>query len=269
MADWSLSSCERQEFNFGAIPRTAPANVKGAYTQITANTSFSYDAITLQMYQTGGGGSCFLVDIAIGPAGSEQVILSNILLDSMRSAQVGAVLLDLPISIPAGSRIAARVQDPIGSGTRNLQLAVIGSSGGANFSQASAPDAVTYGANTANSNGTLIDQGATANVFGAWTEMTAATSRNHSGVAAVLGINQQTTSGLSEFNIQIGVGESGAEVPIAEMRTCLPNGSSLRLVMNVARIAAQIPVGTRLSMRSKGTLVTASDRIVTAILLGY
>jgi hypothetical protein len=267
MADWALATGERQEYSFASVARTGGANVKGAYAQLIAATGFAYTAITLQMYAGGGGGSCYLVDLAIGAAGQEQMIVPNILLDSMRTINMGAISITLPIAIPAGARVAARLQEVGGSGTRSVQMALVGRAGGSNTPQPTAGDAVTYGANMATSNGTLVDQGAVANTFGAFVELTSGTTRDHSFMAIVLGTNQQTNNGSGELNLQLAIGPAGAEVPIAEFRTV---GTALgtRLVIMNFDIAAQVPAGTRLSMRAKSTAVTSVDRIVTAILIG-
>lgn len=249
-----------------SVARTAAVNVKGAYAQVAAATGFSYSSITLCMYGTGGGGDCYLVDIAIGPSGAEQVIVPNVLLDSMRGIPHGQVSITLPVAIPAGVRIAARVQEVTG-GTRNVQLSVIGRAGGFNASPSAAGDVVTYGANTATTNGVLIDQGSVVNVFGSWAEMTPATTRAHNVLAIVLGTNQTSTASSAEFNLQLAIGDSGAELVVAEWRTVL-NGGVTRFGVNVFDIAASMPAGTRLSLRSKATLAGSTDRVMTAIIIG-
>jgi hypothetical protein len=175
MGDWALSACERQEFSTINASRGA-ANTKGAYAQLIAATGFQYQSISLNLVSEGGGGQCYLVDIAIGAGGSEQVIVPNVLYDSARGVYQNAVNITLPISVPAGVRVSARVQEPGGSGTRDVQIGLTGRAGGSNANNAEVGAVINYGANTSTSNGVLVDSGAVANTYGAWTQITASST---------------------------------------------------------------------------------------------
>lgn len=267
MADWALSSCERQEFNIADASR-GTANGKGAYAQIIAATSFAYSSVTLNMVGDGGGPQCYLVDLAIGAAAAEQVIIPNILVDSNRGLFHNSITMTVPIAVPTGVRLSACVQEAGGAGTRFVSVAVSGRAGGSN-EMASTGVAVNYGANTTTTNGVLVDQGATANTYGAWAEISSATSRDHNGLIAILGTNQSATSlGDGQYRFQIGVGASGSEVAIAEFNSATASADN-RLQVNTHDIAACIPSGTRLAMRARSSLATTASRNATAILLGY
>lgn len=269
MSDWALSRCERQEMSNGLASRGA-ANAKGAYVQIKASTGFQYNAIQVQLDTDGGGGQTFLVDIAFGGAGSEVVIIPNILIDSARAVHQNMVDLIIPIQIPAGTRLAARCQEVGGAGTRDVIVTLIGRAGGANYPQPSGGLIVNYGAITASTNGVLVDSGAVANAYGAWTEISAATSRDHSGIIAVLGSNKQTSTLVdTNYFFQIGVGGSGSEVAIAEFASATSSALN-RFHVNTFDVAAQIPSGTRLAMRAKCVASgAAAARNSTAVILGY
>lgn len=268
MADWSLNKGERQESSFGLAVR-GTANAKGAYVQLIAATTFQYNALQIQLVADGGGGQTFLVDIAVGAAAAEVVIVPNVLLDSARGIGQVTVDIEIPISIPAGTRLSASCQEAGGAGTRNVVVTVIGKNGGANYPSSFAP-VVNYGAITASTNGVLVDPGATPNVYGAWAEITAATSRGHSGIAAVLGTNKQTgTLTDSTYYFQIAIGAAGSEVPICEF---MSSTSSAVNRMQINSLCAQfsIPSGTRIAMRSKCVSSGAAGaRNPTAVILGY
>jgi hypothetical protein len=268
MGDWALSSCERQEF-FVVLASRGTANGKGSYVQLTAASGFQYSAVSIQLCSEGGGGQCYLADIAIGAAAAEQVVVPNILFDSTRSIYQNALNITIPICIPAGVRISVRVQEVGGAGTRDVRVGLVGRAGGSNYSQAQAGAAVNYGANTATTNGVLVDPGATANTFGAWAELTSATTRDHAGLMTVLGTNQQSGTLVdADFNFQIGIGTAGSEVVISEFISSLSSNFN-RLGVNLFDIAASIPSGSRLAMRSKCTSSAAGARHSTAIILGY
>lgn len=268
MGDWALSQCERQEFSALQVSRTAGANTKSSYQQIIAATGFAYNAISLQLNSDGGGGQCYLVDIAIGAGGSEVVIIPNILVDSMRAIGHCGVNITIPVAIAAGTRISAALQEVGGSGTRQVNLALTGRAGGANAVQSPCGTVSNYGALTASSNGTLIDQGAVANTFGSWVQMTAATARDHNALIAVMGTNQTTSwAGSFLFDFQIGIGAGGSEVVIAQFES-MTNANGNRMQVNSFDANYAVPAGSRVAMRSKCTSATSFERQATAIILG-
>lgn len=96
----------------------ATANTKGAYSQITASVTSDLAGILLAFDLqglTGGtvGAVFWLIDIAVGAAGAEQVIIPN-LYQMATTATLGSFFvpfpLYLPIQIPSGTRVAVRAQ---------------------------------------------------------------------------------------------------------------------------------------------------------------
>lgn len=268
MADFPLPTCERTE-SFSAVASRGAANAKGSYVQLTASTNFPYTSVTLQGSPTGGGGQTYLIDVAVGGAGSEQVIVPNVLLDSARGANMNGICIELPIAVPAGSRLAARVQEVSGAGTRTVDVTVIGRNGGSGARPAGLGTVVNYGADTSTTNGVLVDPGAVANTYGAWTQITASTSRDHNALIAILGTNKQGGTLVdSVYFFQIGIGDAGSETMLTEFMSNMSSSVS-RLMINSLMVEYQVPTGSRLSMRSKCvSSATANARHTTAILLG-
>lgn len=252
------------------VGRTAAANTKSSYTQIIAATAIKYDALTLDIAQNSGDGGAdsFLVDLAIGAGGSEQVIVPNVLVDSTRAIGFGRAGLTVPVLIPSGTRIAARLQETAGAGTRTVNVALVGRNGGANRPRALGGDAIAYGADTTNTTGTLIDQGASANAYGSWIQMTASTSRDHRYIGAIFG-NSKTagnpTNNPFTMDVQLAVGAGGSEQIIGYTQFTIQNWT---LVVPNLEVWAEIPAGSRLAMRSKCTGAGSNDRLLTAILYG-
>jgi hypothetical protein len=103
----------------GTAVTAGAAATKGSYAQLTASTPRDYDAIALvvtDITSAGMAGDRWLIDLAIGGAGSEVIILPDWFISTTTSddprGQLGCVL---PISIPAGTRVAARVASALGS----------------------------------------------------------------------------------------------------------------------------------------------------------
>lgn len=272
MGDFALAPCERIE----ALPTTlcsrSTSHTKGTWVEVTAATSFAYEAlhVTAMEDPTSGGADVFLVDIGVGASGSEIVIVPNILIDNNRAA-LGQVLvaLNLPLAIPAGTRIAVRCQDSTGSGTRSTRIGLVGKAGGANYPVALCQSLVNYGALTASTNGTLVDSGATANTFGAWVQFTASTSARHNFLHPVIGYDKQTGGGsgaVANAEYQIAVGASGDEQIIGYGQVSF-GGGGYGVISNGLPFYPQIPVGSRLSMRTKSASATAADRHITFVLL--
>jgi alkylhydroperoxidase/carboxymuconolactone decarboxylase family protein YurZ len=275
MADGSLSSCERVETPASVTCAIGAANVKGAWSQVVAASAFQYESLNIDLMLdiASGGGEVFLVDVGIGASGSEVVVVPNILFDCNRSGlAAGAhIHLSLPIQIRAGSRIAVRCQDIGGAGTRLVRVMLTGRAGGANVQRGVCGKMTTYGAiSSGNTNGTLVDQGATANTYGAWTQITAATSAAHNFLQAVAGNDQQTSGnstggGTMQVEFQIAVGASGSEQIIAQ--GLFASSYSMGSVAGACQFRPFIPEGSRLSMRTKCSVAAAADRHVTFVLI--
>ncbi len=91
------------------------ANTLGAWTQITASTAHNYSYLT---FVSGDNGTEYyvdknwLVDIGIGPSGSETVLIPQLFLygDTDLNIPTPWIIGPLHVSIPAGTRIAVRCQ---------------------------------------------------------------------------------------------------------------------------------------------------------------
>jgi hypothetical protein len=107
-------------------------NTKSAYVQITASTTARIDILTV--YYTGLNTSstfaAWSIDIATGAAGAETIIIPDLRatanpaggIPNLRPAYV-----TLPVSIPAGTRIAARVSANFTTASaRVITVAVVG-----------------------------------------------------------------------------------------------------------------------------------------------
>jgi hypothetical protein len=117
------SAIDTYGFNSATILGTSvdpgsTANTKGAYSQIVSSTVADIGGIFVvfdaQNTASGSSGNTYsLIDIAVGPSGSEVVIIPNIVLSVFTAGtatQFGGFLPYMPIQIQAGSRISVRSQ---------------------------------------------------------------------------------------------------------------------------------------------------------------
>lgn len=90
----------------------AAANTKGAYTQIVASTTNDAKGFSMLVAanQLNANDQDYLLDLAVGAAASERIILNNSYWRGAAYREIAAVIGPIWTPIPAGSRIAARGQ---------------------------------------------------------------------------------------------------------------------------------------------------------------
>lgn len=189
----------------------ATAHAKGAWAQVVSALEEDVSAIVLRGNgaSTSGAGRSYAIDIGIGAASSEQVILEGF--DIGQSASNPFWII--PVSIPAGTRVAARAQSSLTT-TGLLSFDFYGGSGllgGGPFIS----KWTTYGFNAAASTGTAVTSGNT-DTWGSWTQIGTTTSREHDAwmFTGTMGNNAATTAVRyrTQFAIATNSTEAGTQV---------------------------------------------------------
>jgi hypothetical protein len=226
----------------------ANANQKGSWVELIAATAFDWKAFDFQVYssyQAPGSFTSALTDIGIGGAGSEQVLLENLMSSPLANSPLNiftnVVWQSIPLAIPAGTRIAARGQSTPSGGTKQSGVYILGKGGG--FTEHPVLGrATTIGTDTASSRGTVVTTAASANGKGSWAQLTA--SAPHS----VRHLMVMAARMNSNFCIDIGVGAAASEVVVLANLLANPNGP----VVPIYPVA--IPAGTRIAARASATV---------------
>lgn len=218
MADFSLtpylSSIENAGYVAGSTNGTAvtaagSADTKGSWAELISSTSESAVMIVVHiMHGTpSGSGNDFLIDIGVGAAASEEIIVSN-LIGSRPTTITGSAeskQYAFPINISKGSRIAARIQCSNASFVANVTVGLMAGS----FSSASpAANVVAFGDNTGDSGGTLIVPAQ--NSKGSWAELVAS-SDEIKGFSLGFGTAGNTNMTTLRNAYDIAVGSAGNE----------------------------------------------------------
>src|SRR6188474_3371552 len=99
----------------------ASAGVKGSYTQVVASSPYDSSRLHLTCLWTSSAWVWTTLDIALGGAGAESVIVSNIMSGQDTEALSGWTI-PIDVDIPAGSRIAVRVAASTGSQPLNIGI---------------------------------------------------------------------------------------------------------------------------------------------------
>lgn len=106
------------------------AHTKGSYVQLTPSTSAAIDWLLVLATCNGNTGmvsASYSIDIATGGSGSETVVVPNLTLTANSQHTIAPRVWGLPVSIPSGTRIAARMAATTNDATdRLLTLEVIG-----------------------------------------------------------------------------------------------------------------------------------------------
>lgn len=256
------------------VTASASTNTKGSYTQLIAATSSDCSCLLVTVTRSTAGSTGFLIDISVGGAGSEIVIAPNLAYVTLTTAaNITASQYLIPCSIPASSRVAARIQASTSSAALQISAICITDTM-ASFAPSGFMD--DYGTLTATSLLSAVDAGATANTKGAYTQLTASTTRDYRGF--ILGIGQGTTTSSSPAGsymfatIDVAIGGAGAEkiilgdyqvmslVPSAALQRWNPGSSCIYPI--------SIPAGSRIAARAQCSTNTANARIVGVSLYG-
>ena len=258
MSDFSLvgggvSSEAGYDFSTTAgvvITASGSTNTKGSYTEIlsAANNTIASDSIVV--YVDGSEADAvarFLIDISVGGAGSEVVLINNLHnISNAGVVDITQLAYQFPVSIPAGVRISARCQSDIASET--VRVWAVRSSGSlANDSGLSAVESI--GEETADTTGTIVAIGS-ANTFGSWVEMTSSTSSSIKGI-----IVEAMKSGVSWGNqrvaYQVGVGGSGNEEIIYSGHQIITSASEFSHGAASPFVSLNVPSGSRVAIRAQ------------------
>lgn len=174
--NWVVSNVDgaRPAGNYGAAV-TPGNNTKGSWAQVLAAASVTEPSqmlmVNINSVAVSAAAKDCLVDIGVGSSGSEQLLITNLIgsCASNWNALSGGWTYFFPLSLPAGTRIAARASvnnATVGSVRVIVRL----------FGRPSRRETVnagawvdTYGANTAASNGTSATPGTTSN--GSWVQL--------------------------------------------------------------------------------------------------
>jgi hypothetical protein len=192
---------------------------------------------------TNGSDTSALLDIGVGASGSETVIVENIGIGGNHNLANSPLLeYAVPIQIPSGTRISARIQSVISGGRTAGILTRVYDMG----DYATAPTTVdTIGADTSTSQGTNMSGSS-----GTYVQIIASTSRAYRAVIIAPNISANGTATVL-VTYTLATGGSGSEVDVAARSF---NYSDAEFVYDGGNssstlIAENVPAGTRLSVK--------------------
>lgn len=220
------------------------AHVMGAWTEVTSSltedggwlTVSADTALTTTETST-------LMDVGVGPAGSESVIVES--LPMGYSAFTTPVTV--PVFIPAGSRVVIRAQSNRTS--RNISTNVFI----ARPTSSTTPTSlVTIGANRSVSGGSVV-----LSTLGVWYEVTASTAAEYRALVAVpVLFGSGVIAGETRGTWQTATGASGSEVVVVDVQFGSTTGENFGFWMRsplYGYYGSTVAAGTRLAIRTGTT----------------
>jgi len=240
------------------LPAVGTANTHGAWVELVAATEFPASNITVDLFANAV--SDHLVDIAIGPALGETVILPSLISTGIYEITT----YRFPFELAAGTRIAARHQ--CSSAANPIRVGVNLTSD--NFSGDSTIQRITaYGDNAADSGGVVVDPGAVINTPGQWTEIVAATANPIKTLSVGVGARANTAMAVAKFVLDLAIGPAlGEEIITPDIQIVTTNLETID--WSTGPYDVSIPAGTRLSARLQSTNNNAVDRLLDVVIYG-
>ena len=236
-----------------AISAPATTHTKSAWTQVVSSTSGDIGLLLFSASGTSftGDNGC-LIDIAVGAAGSETAIASNIPIGEQTLAT------QIPVFIPSGSRIAMRGQAAVASVNFFPNFFFFNTADG----HLTPRSVDTIGAVTSTSRGTALS-----GASGSYTEITASTASPYQALCLVPS-NAQKTGNSTICRLTLAVGAAGSEVDIGSIELFSKSNGQILANTNVnvplMIFGRPIPAGTRLSV--KHNFASNPDRMQVAII---
>lgn len=250
----------------GTILTSGAANTKGAYGQMSASTPFDADGFYVQLGNATVSRD-FLLDIAVGAAASEQIIVSNMQVSAGSGDNAnGNQRAYVPIPIKTGTRVSCRVQSTGASAVLVIQLTLVT---GTFFAARSLGAATTYGAATGDSGGVSVDPGAVANTKGSWAQISASLTRPIKALILCVGNQANAVQTSHQALVDLGIGAGGSEVVVADNLLFQASVTDDLLRPGWIELALSIKSGTRLAARAQVDITDATDRLLDVVVVGF
>lgn len=235
-------------------------HTKGSWVELAASTSIDAEWITVQLDGPEIDES-YLFDIGVGAAASESVVIANI---PLASNVVGLRSVTLPLTIPSGSRVSARMQ-----ATAALQEADVSIHLSSESAYGTSASNITLGADTSASLGTVLDPGGTANTKGSWVELASSTSADIDYLLVMIGPNDNAVIGNANSNFLIDIATGAAASETVVIANIPYQHNSFEYHFNTTH-AFFLPIssGTRVAARAQSTETDATDRLLDIVVIG-
>jgi hypothetical protein len=247
------------------VTASGSTNTKGIYATAMASATATSNFLALSLIFAGSVAR-YLLDVAIGAAASEVVVIPNLVLDrtSATNGFGDNQMIVFPLAVASGARIACRVASSAGSATQAVVVTIAASGDVVGIGSF-----VNYGATTADSGGIAVDPGAVIDTKGAYSQLTASTSAVAQWMHITVTQSGNTTPAVGAFwSIDIATGAAASEVVLIPSLIVGANASQ-QVPKSLGGFLTYIATSTRIAARASCSNNDATDRLIdVAILAG-
>ena len=247
------------------ITSSATTNTKGSYTQLVA--SMPYEACGLLISWVTTATADVAIDIAVGSAGNENIIIDN-LLNNSRGITTSVCSAYFPVSVASGARISARCAATTGSTTAFVGVTAF--KGGANVLAASGK--IVQLGTLSTSRGVQVAASASANTFGSWKQIAATAGFEIAGLLMGIGCNGSAAKSSTSMRWAVGVGAAAAEQTLYEFGDSIQGSVTVTPSMGygLGFIPVRIGASQRVAVRlmNSAAVATAANRTHDVLLYG-
>lgn len=222
---------------YSTSPTAGTVNNKGSWNQVVAATTGPTTAIGLTVNGVGASSSnrAALLDIGVGPSGSEVVVAGNIAV-----GMASLIEFLVPVAIPQGSRVALRHQNATSGAAMNVRTQFM--NGGPLPFPPSSVDVL--GTNPSTSRGATVSNTA-------WTEVVT-TSVAYQAVVAVWSAGGTTALQATTGSSLVAYGAAGSEVQVNATYVATTTAEIITAINGAGWDCGACPAGTRISGRKSG-----------------
>ena len=258
MADWPMEGGGNWSEAAHGNPVAGSSYAKGAWVEVFAATLLPCSFISCIIGGSTGYNLNFLIDIAVGAAGSEVVVCENLHYGGPTWTGVSYwSQFSLPLNIPKGSRISVRCSSTTNAAQAAVHLMLFSNTF---LFQRGVNKIISLGEG-ADAMGTTIDPGATANTYGSWVELSSGEDYTIKGISLGIVYDKNISRNSMLKFYQVGIGSSGSEQSVFESTGLYyGNSSAASPIVSLGFMPIIIPKGTRVAVRGKCTITDATDR---------
>ncbi len=220
------------------VTDSGTAGTKGAWAQLIGSTLYDITWLAISITTQASFLTTAFVDIGIGAAGSEMVVISNLML-SITGDDPAPAQYVLPVYIPARTRIAARCMSA--NGSNNVAVAISAWDGAI---QSAAPVSAVDTIGITGTTPTGVSTPASGAV-GAYVQLVAATANDYSGF--LLGFTSSQIGLVAWIDVAVGV--SGSEKLILPSYHITWDNAGCMVPRNSFYIPTPIRAGSRVAAR--------------------
>lgn len=243
----------------GTFPSSGGVGVKGSWTEAIASADFDATQLGIQLRQGSASYTRMVFDVGIGAAGSEVVLIPDLLVDTGNSAP--AITAVFPVSIPAGTRVSLREASSASGHASGGQIWL------GDGRTRVAKNYFAMGKGGTGYEGTTLDPGGTANTKSAWVELEDSTPNRADLLWLAVGIRDNATPSAYAWKIDIGVGAASSEV-VEINELSLAANTTLFTTGFMGPFGVDIPAGSRVAARVESTGTEVTDRLIAVMAYG-